>query len=68
MHALGNLKCNKGNNLKVNLDKSLKKYLKSNCIKSELVQKKFSSIFLKLQVTSLDSQKTVKATVLQNIS
>ena len=36
--------------------KSLKKYLKSNCIKSELIEKKFSSIFQKLQVTSLDSQ------------
>ena len=29
--------------------KSLKKYLKSNCIKSELVQKIFSSILLKLK-------------------
>ena len=56
MHALGNLKCNK----KI---KSLKKYVKSNCIKSEVVQKHFSSIFLKLQVTSLDWQEIVRTTV-----
>ena len=46
----------------------MKKYLKSNCIKSELVQKDFSSILLKLQVTSLDSPEIVRATVLQNTS
>ena len=48
--------------------KSLKKYLKSNCIKSELVQKNFSSIFLKLPVTSLNSQEIVRTTAFQSIS
>ena len=51
--ALGNLQCNKNKNLKFR--SPWKKYLKSNCIKSELVQKIFSSILLKLQVTSLYS-------------
>ena len=46
----------------------MKKYLKSNCAKNKLVQKIFSSIFLKLQVTSLDSQEIVRTTVLQNTS
>ena len=53
MRALGNLKCNKSNNLE---SKNTWKYLKSNCIRSELVQKNFPSIFLKLQITSFDSQ------------
>ena len=42
----------------------MKKYLKSNCIKSELVQRDFSSILLKLQVISLDSPEIVRTTVL----
>ena len=46
----------------------MKKYRKSNGIKSELVQKDFSSILLKLQVTSLDSPEIVRTTVLQNTS
>ena len=46
----------------------MKKYLKSNCIKSELVQKDFSSILLKLQGTSLYSPEIVRATLLQNTS
>ena len=46
----------------------MKKYLKSNCIKSELVQKDFSSILLNLQETSLYSPEIVRATVLQNTS
>ena len=46
----------------------LKKYLKCNCIKSEPVQKDFSSILLKLQVTSLDSPQIVRTTFLQNAS
>ena len=41
-------------------------YLKSNCFKTELVKKNFSSIFLKLQVTSLDSQEIVRTTVFQD--
>ena len=44
----------------------MKKYLKSNCVKSELVQKDFSSILLKLQITSLNSRDVVRATVLQD--
>ena len=48
--------------------KFLKKYLKSNCIKSELVQKDFSSILLTLQGTSLYSPEIVRATLLQNTS
>ena len=43
----------------------MKKYLKSNCIKSELVQKDFSSILLKIQITSLDSQEILR-TVSEN--
>ena len=35
--------------------KILEKHLISNCNKRKLVQKDFSSIFLKLQVTSRDS-------------
>ena len=46
----------------------LEKYLKCNCIKSEPVQKDFSSILLKLQETSLDSPQIVRATFLQNTS
>ena len=46
----------------------MKKYLKSNGIKRELVQKDFSSILLKLQVTSLDSPEIVRTTVLENTS
>ena len=46
----------------------MRKYLKSNCIKSELVQKDFSSILIKLQVTSLDSPEIVRTAVLQNSS
>ena len=46
----------------------MKKYLKSKCIKSELVQKDFSSYLLKLQVTCLDSPKIVRTAVLQNTS
>ena len=46
----------------------MKKYLKSVCIKSEFVQKDFSSIQLKLQVTSLDLSEIVRTTVLQNKS
>ena len=46
----------------------MKKYLKCNCIKSEPVQKDFSSILLKLQVTSLDSPQLVRTTFLQNAS
>ena len=67
IHALGNLKCNKKNNLE-SKQNPWRKYLKSNCIKSELVQENFSSIFLKLQVTSFDSQEIVRTTVLQNTS
>ena len=37
-------------------------------MKSELVQKDFSSILLNLQVTSLDSPEIVRTTVLQNTS
>ena len=46
----------------------MKKYLKSNGIKRELVQKDFSSILLKLHVTSLDSPEIVRTTVLENTS
>ena len=46
----------------------MKKYLKSNCIKSELVQKDFSSILLKLQVIALDLPEIVTTTVLKNPS
>ena len=45
-----------------------KKRLESNCNKSELVQKDFSNILLKLQVTSLDSSEIVRAGVLQKAS
>ena len=65
--SLGNLKCNQ-NNMTLNLGKILEKYLKSNCIKSELLLKDFSSILLKLQVTSRDPPDIVRATVLQNTS
>ena len=41
---------------------------KCNCNKSELVQKDFSSILLKLQVTSLDSSEIVRTGVLQKTS
>ena len=48
----------------------MKKYLKSSCIKGELVQEvqkwTFSSTFLKLQVTSLDSQEIVRTTALED--
>ena len=67
IRALGNLKCSKSTNLK-SRENYLKKYLKSNCIKSGHVQKDFSSILLKLQVTSLDSPEIVRTTVLQNTS
>ena len=43
----------------------MKKYRKSNGIKRELVQKDFSSILLKLHVTSLDSPEIVRTTVLE---
>ena len=46
----------------------LEKYLKSNCIKSELLQKDFSSIMLKLQLTSRHSPEIVRKTLLQNTS
>ena len=46
----------------------MKKYRKSNGIKRELVQKDFSSILLKLHVTSLDSPEIVRTTVLENTS
>ena len=42
--------------------------MKSNCIKSELLQKDFLSIMLKLQVTSSDSPEIVRTTFLQNTS
>ena len=58
-----NLKCNKGSTLK-----SFKKCLKSNFIKSELVQKDFSSILLKLQVTFVDPPKIVRTAVSKNTS
>ena len=48
--------------------KTLEKYLKSNCIKRELLQKDFSSNMLKLQVTSRDSPEIVRKTFLQNTS
>ena len=67
IHALGNLKCNKKNNLE-SKQNPWRKYLKSNCIKSEIVQENFSSIFLKLQVTYFDSQEIVRTTALQNTS
>ena len=65
MCGLGNLKCNKSNNLLSGILE--KKDLKSNCIKNELVQEDFSSILLQLKVTSLDSPEIVK-TVLQSTS
>ena len=46
----------------------MKKYLKSNGIKRELVQKDFSSILLKLQATSPHSPEIVRTTVLENTS
>ena len=48
--------------------KGWKKYLKNNYIKNELVQKDFLSILLNLQVTSLDSSRIIRTTVLQNTS
>ena len=42
----------------------MEKYLKRNCIKSELVQKDFASILLKLQATFLDSPEITRTTVL----
>ena len=63
IQALRNLKCNKSNNLE-SKQNPWRKCLKSNCIKSELAQKIFSSVFLKLDVTSLDSQEIVRTTVL----
>ena len=45
--ALGNLKWNQ-NDIAWNIGKILEKYPKNNCIKSELFQKDFSSIMLKL--------------------
>ena len=67
IRALWNLKCNQ-NNITYNLGKIFEKYLKSNCIKSELLQKDFSSIMLKLKVTSRDSPEIVRTTFLQNTS
>ena len=46
----------------------MKKYLENNCIKSELVQKNFSSILLKLQERSLNPQEIVRTTVLEKTS
>ena len=48
--------------------KNLEKYLKSACIKSQLLQKDFWSIMLKLQVTSRESPEIVRTTFLQNTS
>ena len=67
IHAFCNLKCNKSNDLE-SKSNFWRKYMKSSYIKSKLVQKNFSSIFLKLQVTPLDSQEIVSTTVLQNTS
>ena len=61
IRALGNLKCNKSNKIVKILEKIL---ADNNCIKSELVQRDFSKILLKLQVTSLDSPEIVRTTVL----
>ena len=58
---LGNLKSNKSNKIVKILEKIL---ADNNCIKSELVQRDFSKILLKLQVTSLDSPEIVRTTVL----
>ena len=63
---LENLKYNQ-NNITSSLGKILEKYLKSNC-KSELLEKDFSSIMLKLQVTSRDSPGIVRTTFLENTS
>ena len=41
--------------------KYLNKFQKIDCIKSELVQKDFSSILIKLHVISLDSPKNSKS-------
>ena len=60
IRALGNLRCNKSNKIV----KILEKILENNCIKSELVQKDFWWILLKLQVTSLNSPELVGTTVL----
>ena len=61
IRALGNLKSNKSNKIVKILEKIL---ADNNCIKSELVQRDFSKILLKLQVTSLDSPEIVRTTVL----
>ena len=63
--ALGNLKCNKSDNI---IGYILEKIPEINCIESELVQEDFSSILLKLQVASVYSSEIVKTDVLQNIS